>query len=105
VTVSRNHLDSATIEFLNQIKQPYDILPTGSSLKFCLIAEGLADLYPRFGPTYSWDTAAGQAILNFAVGFVKKINGDTLSYSKSELINPVFLATSNNFFQNFNFTI
>ena len=105
VAVSRNHLNNSTIEFLNQIRQPYDIVPVGSSLKFCLIAEGLADLYPRFGPTYSWDTAAGHAILNFAGGCVKKINGDSLSYSKSKLINPFFLAATNNFFQNFNFTI
>jgi 3'(2'), 5'-bisphosphate nucleotidase len=101
VAVSRNHLDRSTIEFLNNIKQPYEILPFGSSLKFCLIAEGLADLYPRLAPTSSWDTAAGHAILNFAGGSVKKINGDPLSYSKSKILNSGFLAATNNFFRNF----
>lgn len=105
VAVSRNHLEQSTIKFLNQIRQPYEILAVGSSLKLCLIAEGSADFYPRLGPTSLWDIAAGHAILNFAGGSVKKINGDPLYYSKLKLINPAFMAASNNFFRNFKFAI
>ena len=68
--------------------------PLGSSLKFCLIASGEADLYARFGPTYEWDTAAGQAILEAAGGTVSTIDGERLSYGKSgdDYLNPHFVA-------------
>ena len=71
-----------------------DAQPTGSSLKFCLIAQGRADLYARFGPTNEWDTAAGQAILTAAGGAVVTMDGQALSYGKTEtrFLNPQFIA-------------
>jgi 3'(2'), 5'-bisphosphate nucleotidase len=63
----------------------------GSALKFCAIAEGIADLYYRSGPTMEWDTAAGQAILEAAGGSVKFLNGQRFSYNKESLRNPSFL--------------
>ncbi|MDO9382438.1 MAG: 3'(2'),5'-bisphosphate nucleotidase CysQ [Hyphomicrobiaceae bacterium] len=71
-----------------------DAQPTGSSLKFCLIAQGRADLYARFGPTNEWDTAAGQAILAAAGGAVVTMDGQPLSYGKTDarFLNPEFIA-------------
>jgi 3'(2'), 5'-bisphosphate nucleotidase len=75
-----------------------DFLPSGSSLKFCLIAEGAADVYPRHGPTMEWDTAAGQAVLEAAGGRVMVLDGDCetgpLRYGKKEagFLNPNFVA-------------
>jgi 3'(2'), 5'-bisphosphate nucleotidase len=68
----------------------------GSSLKFCLVAEGSADLYPRFGPTSEWDTAAGQALLEAAGGQVTRLDGHRLKYNcRESLVNGDFLAFSN----------
>jgi 3'(2'), 5'-bisphosphate nucleotidase len=64
----------------------------GSSLKFCLIAEGQADIYPRFGPTNEWDTAAGQAVLEAAGGEVVTADGKPLLYGKPGFANPHFIA-------------
>jgi 3'(2'), 5'-bisphosphate nucleotidase len=64
----------------------------GSSLKFCLIAEGTADLYPRFGNTCEWDTAAGHAVLEAAGGSVTNIDGTPLQYAKPHFLNPGFIA-------------
>jgi 3'(2'), 5'-bisphosphate nucleotidase len=66
----------------------------GSSLKFCLIAEGKADIYPRFGPTNEWDTAAGQAVLEAAGGEVVTTDGEPLRYGKPRFSNPHFIARS-----------
>jgi 3'(2'), 5'-bisphosphate nucleotidase len=66
----------------------------GSSLKFCLIAEGRADIYPRFGPTNEWDTAAGQAVLEAAGGEVVTTDGRPLIYGKPGFANPHFIARS-----------
>jgi 3'(2'), 5'-bisphosphate nucleotidase len=65
----------------------------GSSLKFCLIAAGTADLYPRLGPTMEWDTAAGQAVLTAAGGSVWARGGVTLTYGKPGFRNPWFIAS------------
>jgi len=67
---------------------------TGSSLKFCLIAEGKADIYPRFGPTNEWDTAAGQGVLEAAGGEVVTTDGRPLAYGKPGFGNPHFIARS-----------
>ena len=67
---------------------------TGSSLKFCLIAEGKADIYPRFGPTNEWDTAAGQGVLEAAGGEVVTTDGRPLTYGKPNFSNPHFIARS-----------
>jgi 3'(2'), 5'-bisphosphate nucleotidase len=64
----------------------------GSSLKFCRIAEGLADIYPRLGRTMEWDTAAGQAVLVAAGGSVRTLDGKELSYGKPGFENPHFVA-------------
>ena len=64
----------------------------GSSLKFCLLAAGEADVYPRFGNTWEWDTAAGHAILLAAGGLVTTQDGAPLGYAKNPLLNPHFIA-------------
>jgi 3'(2'), 5'-bisphosphate nucleotidase len=72
---------------------PYTLVKVGSSLKFCIVAEGAADLYPRFGPTSEWDTAAGQAVLEAAGGWVTDLQGQILRYNtREELLNPYFVA-------------
>jgi 3'(2'), 5'-bisphosphate nucleotidase len=94
VAVSRSHLSNETKEYLEELKNKYGKVETiskGSSLKFCIIAEGLADEYPRNAPTMEWDTAAGHAILN-SVGFgIYKIDSnEELDYNKENLLNPFF---------------
>jgi 3'(2'), 5'-bisphosphate nucleotidase len=69
-------------------------IQAGSSLKFCLIAEGKADIYPRFGPTNEWDTAAGQGVLEAAGGEVVTTDGRPLTYGKPRFSNPHFIARS-----------
>ena len=64
----------------------------GSSLKFCLVAEGIADLYPRFGPTCEWDIAAGHAVLRAAGGRVHTFDGREMTYKKPNYLNGAFLA-------------
>ena len=71
-----------------------DRVQAGSSLKFCLIAEGKADIYPRFGPTNEWDTAAGQGVLEAAGGEVVTTDGRPLTYGKPRFSNPHFIARS-----------
>jgi 3'(2'), 5'-bisphosphate nucleotidase len=67
--------------------------PMGSALKFCLVAEGSADFYPRLGPTSEWDTAAAQAVLEIAGGAVTTLDGQPLRYNhRDTLLNPFFLA-------------
>lgn len=80
---SRSHSDAATEEFLSGLGVA-DRRSAGSSLKFCLVAEGEADVYPRFGPTMEWDTAAGHAVLSAAGGTVLKPDGSAFGYGKSE---------------------
>jgi 3'(2'), 5'-bisphosphate nucleotidase len=73
----------------------HEMTGVGSSLKFCLLAEGKAELYPRFGPTSEWDTAAGQALLEAAGGHVTRLDGHRLRYNcRDSLINGDFLAFS-----------
>ncbi|QCI17932.1 3'(2'),5'-bisphosphate nucleotidase [Buchnera aphidicola (Acyrthosiphon lactucae)] len=79
---SRSHPDQELKNYLEEIKN-YKLKKLGSSLKFCLIAEGTAQIYPRFGNTHIWDTAAGQAIVIAAGGKVKTWTGEDLNYSLS----------------------
>ena len=93
---SRSHLNEDTKNFISEIEKDKEteIVSKGSSLKFCLVAEGKADIYPRFAPTMEWDTAAGQAICQ-AAG-VKVIDDNTnlpLRYNKENLLNPYFLVS------------
>lgn len=91
VVGSRSHRGSSLDGFLENLGQ-YEIHPMGSSLKFCLVAEGAADIYPRLGPTSEWDTAAAQAVVEQAGGSVVTLDGKPLSYnSKPEILNPHFL--------------
>ena len=74
---------------------PHVVTPMGSSLKFCLLAEGKAELYPRFGATSEWDTAAGQAVLEAAGGHVTRMDGHRLRYNcRESVINGDFVAFS-----------
>ncbi|GAC1303671.1 MAG: 3'(2'),5'-bisphosphate nucleotidase CysQ [Steroidobacteraceae bacterium] len=94
VVGSRSHLSADTARYLETVG-PHVLSGVGSSLKFCLIAEGAADLYPRFGPTSEWDTAAGQAILEAAGGRVTRLDGHRLRYNcRESLINGDFIALS-----------
>lgn len=91
---SRSHMNQDTLDFISDKESEFDsieIVSKGSSLKFCLVAEGKADIYPRFAPTMEWDTAAGQAIC-MAVGLnvISKETGENLSYNKENLLNPYF---------------
>ncbi len=98
VVGSRSHMNKATEEFIENLKQqgkPIKMVTKGSSLKLCMIAEGKADIYPRFAPTMEWDIAAGHAIINAAGG--KVIHTDSnkeLTYNKENLLNPYFIATT-----------
>jgi 3'(2'), 5'-bisphosphate nucleotidase len=88
---SRSHRDSTLEQHLSKL-EPCEFVAVGSSLKFCLVAEGAADLYPRFGLTSEWDTAAAQAVVEAAGGTVVKLDGTPLRYNtKAELLNPHFL--------------
>ena len=87
---SRSHANPELGEMLHQLG-PHELTSMGSSLKFCRIAEGLADFYPRLGPTCEWDTAAAQAVVEAAGGRVVKINGSALDYNNKEaFLNPYF---------------
>jgi 3'(2'), 5'-bisphosphate nucleotidase len=88
--VSRHHMDRSTEEFLADFKVSNQ-KPAGSSLKFCLVAEGVADLYPRFGPTCEWDTAAGDAVVRGAGGTVTNMDGEPLRYGNPPFKNPGFI--------------
>jgi 3'(2'), 5'-bisphosphate nucleotidase len=94
VVGSRSHASAQTTEYLARVG-PHVTSGVGSSLKFCLVAEGKAELYPRFGATSEWDTAAGQALLEAAGGHVTRLDGHRLRYNCREtLINGDFLAFS-----------
>jgi 3'(2'), 5'-bisphosphate nucleotidase len=81
---SRSHRDEQTDRFLTDIGVA-DTRSAGSSLKFCLVAEGSADVYPRFAPTMEWDTAAGDAVLRAAGGIVVNPDGSVFRYGKAEV--------------------
>jgi 3'(2'), 5'-bisphosphate nucleotidase len=92
VVGSRSHRGDSLEAFLARIGR-YELVGVGSSLKFCLIAEGLADVYPRLGPTSEWDTAAGHAVAIAAGGTVVELDGRPLEYNTREgLLNPFFVA-------------
>jgi 3'(2'), 5'-bisphosphate nucleotidase len=92
VVGSRSHASPDVETYLTQ-RGPHELVSMGSSLKICLVAEGTADVYPRFGPTSEWDTAAAQAILESAGGRMMDRSGRPLRYnSKEDLLNPHFLA-------------
>lgn len=100
IVVSRSHLTSETMNYINQVKPLHHnirIVSRGSSLKMCMVAEGQADVYPRFGQTSEWDIAAGHAIIRAAGGQVVLADSPTveLTYNKPDLQNPSLLAFPN----------
>lgn len=97
VVGSRSHMSVETEEFIENLRLEHnevEIISKGSSLKLCMVAEGNADIYPRFGPTMEWDTAAGHAIV---LGAQKKVtltdNITNLKYNKENLLNPWFIVS------------
>jgi 3'(2'), 5'-bisphosphate nucleotidase len=91
IVASKSHKNPETEEYIGRYKIA-DYKSAGSSLKFCLVATGEADLYPRLGPTMEWDTGAGDAVLRAAGGFVDRMEGGAVQYGKSDLYNPHFVA-------------
>ena len=92
VVTSRSHMNEETEGFLTKLNKP-QIVPVGSSLKILFLAENNADIYPRYGPTMEWDTAAAHAIANGSnVKLFKSNNKSEISYNKKSLLNPFFLA-------------
>ncbi len=94
---SRSHTSEEFSEFVKRLNEKYgnvEFISSGSSLKLCLVAEGKADVYPRFGPTMEWDTAAGQAIVEQAEGSVMDMQTrEPLRYNKENLLNPYFIVS------------
>jgi len=91
---SRSH-PSPQVEDLLTLFPSHESMDRGSALKFCAVASGEAEFYPRFGPTWEWDTAAGQAVVEAAGGIVVDPRGKPLSYNKPDLLNGPFLAAAN----------
>jgi 3'(2'), 5'-bisphosphate nucleotidase len=92
VVGSRSHRGDSLDALLGQLGT-HELRPMGSALKFCLVAEGSADFYPRLGPTSEWDTAAAQAVLELAGGAVTTLDGAPLRYNERDtLLNPHFIA-------------
>ena len=93
---SRSH---SSKEFLNWVEKKFtnfELITIGSSLKFCILAEGKADIYPRFGPTSEWDIAAGHAIVQNAGGIITDFNGNEILYGKENFKNPSLILKSSN---------
>jgi len=92
VVGSRSHRGASLDAFIDKLGA-CELVPMGSSLKFCVVAEGRADVYPRLGPTSEWDTAAAQAVLEQAGGSVVTLDGKSMKYNqKDDILNPHFLA-------------
>jgi len=89
---SKNHMNEETSTFIEQLGD-HELVQAGSSLKFCRIAEGQADIYPRLGPTCEWDTGAAHAVLVAAGGKVTQLDGTPLAYGKEDVLNPYFVAS------------
>jgi 3'(2'), 5'-bisphosphate nucleotidase len=92
MAISRSHADGEIARAKERGLHVAGTIVAGSSLKFCRLAEGVADLYPRFGTTMEWDTAAGQAVLEAAGGAVETVDGTPLRYGKAGFQNPHFIA-------------
>ncbi len=94
LVASRSHPSEILNDLLEKIID-YEIIEVGSSIKFCLIASGQADCYPRFGPTSEWDTAAGEAIVESSGGRVVNTDGDSMHYNvKEDYLNPKFIVSN-----------
>lgn len=91
---SKSHFNQPTADYLAEAVGECDYIGIGSSLKFCIVAEGKADIYPRLAPTSEWDTAAGHAVLLAAGGMVDGPDGEPLRYGKRAFLNRGFVATA-----------
>ncbi|SHM59058.1 3'(2'),5'-bisphosphate nucleotidase CysQ [Gracilibacillus kekensis] len=92
VVASRSHMSKETEEFIDQLDGEVEVVSSGSSLKFCLVAEGKADFYPRYAPTMEWDTGAGQAIVEAVGGKVTRHeDNERFYYNREDLLNGWFL--------------
>jgi len=91
VLISRSHLDAATDAYVDRLARP-ERIACGSALKFGLLAEGSADLYPRLGPMSEWDIAAGHAVLTAAGGAMRKLDGGALRYGQGNFLVSGFIA-------------
>ena len=99
LVASRSHMSLAVGDFHQSLLAAglkCEVIGMGSSLKLCLVAEGVADVYPRFGPTMEWDTAAAQAVVENAGGRVLTLDKEPLIYNKPDLHNPWFLVCAGN---------
>lgn len=99
VVASRSHLTSETTAYIDEIKKEHNeikIVSKGSSLKICMVAEGTADVYPRFAPTSEWDTAAGHAVVLASGGRIvqAKSPDEEVVYNKEDILNPWFIVSS-----------
>lgn len=92
VAGSRSHACDSIQQFISGLDTKVELLSIGSSLKMCLVAEGQADVYPRFGPTSEWDTAAAHCVVNEAGGYLTDMHLKALRYNtKASILNPHFL--------------
>ncbi len=99
VVASRSHMNDETANFIEELKSKHkniEIVSKGSSLKLCLVAEGVADIYPRFAPTSEWDTAAGHAVVKAAGGnvFQAENRNQEVIYNKEDILNPWFIVVN-----------
>lgn len=96
IVASRSHKSAETEQFISQLEasgKKIELMNAGSALKFCVLAEGKADIYPRFAPTMEWDTAAGHALLKAAgKNIYLQRNGREMTYNKPQLVNDWFIA-------------
>ena len=97
IVASRSHRNEETELFIKQLEKKHrnvSVVSKGSALKICIVAEGNADIYPRFGPTMEWDTAAGQCIaINAGCTVTRNDTGETMYYNKADLLNPWFIVS------------
>ncbi|MEG1586815.1 MAG: 3'(2'),5'-bisphosphate nucleotidase CysQ [Bacteroidales bacterium] len=95
IVASRSHCSDETKSFIEELEKEHgkaELVSSGSSIKICMVAEGTADIYPRFAPTMEWDTAAGHAIALYAGKQIyKQNNTDPVIYNKEDLLNPYFI--------------
>ena len=99
IVASRSHKGERLENFLKRLSSKigaFEYVSMGSSLKLCLVAEGVAHIYPRLGPTMEWDTAAAQCVVEEAGGTVADMRGTPLRYNKENLLNEDFIVLSSN---------
>ena len=98
--MSSHHFNSETKAYLQE-NEFSEVIAVPSSIKLCMIAEGAGDVYPKFGPTMEWDTAAGHALIMAAGGSVCAISNGEMKYAKEGFINPNFIAANKKWSENY----